>query len=360
MISSLPFEAYVQGIGQDRNGNPIIAFYGIIIVFGACLSLFMANYRAHKDGFGMDFFNTIFLVAFPCGILGARIWYVIASWNLEFLPVFQRQGFWAGLGECFNFRGGGLAIQGGAIFGVLAGVLFAKYRRKGIELLQITDYAVPTILIGQGIGRWGNFFNQEVFGHFVLREAWDFVPGFILNNMQNGNEAMLSGVTVPSLPDGTPVIAAPLFLTESLMNLLFFFLIGYGLKALEGKHYKAGDETFAYFLAYGIIRLVMEPLRNPAFIMGESSSTSNLSRSQYRSFWMALAFLIVGVILLVLNHALRAYFAHRKKPSATLMSSPTETVTLEGGTKSEPEEEEILLAKAREKEEEKKNGQQHQ
>lgn len=311
------FLAYVQGFGQGENGRPIIAFYGIIIVFGALLALFTSNYRAHKDGFGWDFFDTVFLVAFPCGIIGARIWYIIASWKTEFLNVFQYSGFGAGMANLFDMRSGGLAIQGGAIFGVLAALIFCKFRRKGTPLLKIADFAVPTILIGQGIGRWGNFFNQEVFGRAVSPDAWDFVPSWIMNNMQNGKESMLSGVVLPS---GS--VAVPLFLVESILDLCFFFLVAYGIKAVEGKHYKDGDETFGYFLSYGIIRMLMEPLRNPLFIMGEGG-TDALSRSQYKSFWMGLAFILVGILLIVLNHVVRHFCKPQEKKPEVVLSSST-------------------------------------
>lgn len=291
--------AYYNGFPID---HPVIHFYALFILFGALLALFLSNYHAHKDGFDWDFFNSIFLVAFPCGIIGARIWYVVASWQSEFLPVYQSRGFWAGFGNMFAVWNGGLAIQGGALLGILSGVIYAMKRRKGTSVLRIIDYAIPTILIAQAIGRWGNFFNQEVFGHAVSPEAWNFLPSFITNNMQNGNSAMLSGV---SLPSGS--IAAPLFLIEGVVNLMFYFLLAYGFQALLQKRYVNGDSSFGYFIAYGITRMVLEPLRNPAFIMGTDTVESN--HHDYKSFFMAIAFIILGVVLIVLNHI----FAHMAK-----------------------------------------------
>ena len=286
--------AYINGFPIN---NPIIRFYAIIIIGGAILSLVLSNYHAHKAGYQKDFFNTVFLVAFPSGILGARIWYVIASWASDFGPVFERDGFWAGFGNIFAFYNGGLAIQGGAILGILAGVLFVVFKRKGTAVLKAMDFAIPTILIAQAIGRWGNFFNQEVFGHAVSLEAWNFLPSFITNNMQNGSSAMLSGV---HLPENS--IAAPLFLVEGVVNLLFYFILAHGLPSLLGKRYVNGDSAFAYFIAYGIVRFALEPLRNPAFIMGAEGASS--SRSGYKSYGMALAFIIIGVVLIIINHVL--------------------------------------------------------
>lgn len=286
MMNNLATFAYPTGLFEDGNGRAVIAFYGIIIVFGAVLALFLSNYRAHKDGYDWHFFETIFIVAFPAGIIGARIWYVIASWD-----EFAGQAFT----KVFEIWNGGLAIQGGAIAGVIAGILMVYFRRKGTPILKATDYAVPTILIAQAIGRWGNFFNQEVFGQQVSQSAWDFLPSFILNNMQNGTSGMLGAPTVV-VSEGN--IVAPLFLVEGIINLLFYFVIAHVLPDILGKHYKDGDATFGYFVAYGVVRFALEPLRNSTFIMGDDVGKQNSST-------MAIIFIVVGVLLIAANHILR-------------------------------------------------------
>lgn len=287
--------------------NPFIRFYSIAILTGALLALLLSNYRAHKDGFDWHFFDTVFPFAFLAGIIGARIWYVIASWD-----EFAGRPFYT----VFDMRSGGLAIQGGAIGGILVGVLYCIFRRKGTSILRIMDYAIPTIIIAQAIGRWGNFFNQEVFGHFIKAENWNFLPSFITNNMQNGSlpmgEYYFNGKLVTAagngirVPDGS--IAAPLFLVEGIVNIIFYFLIAYGVPAIFGKRYKNGDQSFAYFISYGIIRAILEPLRNPAFIMGDDGG--NLS--SYKSLSMAIAFIVLGIVLMVINHLLH-HFANKGK-----------------------------------------------
>lgn len=294
--------AYVNGFPFS---NPVIRFYALFILAGACIAWFLVNYRAHKAGYDWNFFDSIFFVAFPLGIVGARIWYVIASWQAEFAPVFKSSGFWAGLGNCFALWNGGLAIQGGVILGVVSGVIYVLFRRRGTSVLKIMDFAIPTIFIAQMMGRWGNFFNQEVFGHAVSPQAWNFLPSFIMNNMQNGTSSMLSGV---KLPQGS--VAAPLFLVEGFVNIAFYFVLTQGIPAAEGKRYVPGDQAFGYFIAYGIIRAILEPLRNPAFIMGTDDVTSG--HGGYKSYGMAIAFIIVGVGLIILNHILN-HFAKRGK-----------------------------------------------
>lgn len=287
---------YPQGF-PISSSSPVIRFYGIIIVLGAILCLVVSDIRAHKDGYDYHFFDTVFMIAFPSGIVGARVWYVIASYQQEFAG----KGFL----NMLDIRSGGLAIQGGAIFGVIAGCLVVIFRRKGTPLLKATDFAVPTILIGQAVGRWGNFFNQEVFGHNVLASNWDFLPSFITSNMNSLPEAstMWSGV---SIPEGA--IAVPLFLIESIINLLFYFIIAHALPTFMGKKYRDGDATFAYFIAYGFVRMCMEPLRNPSFIMGVESNPSNgvydLSRGSEKSLIMAFIFIGFGVLAIIFNHFL--------------------------------------------------------
>lgn len=340
--------AYVNGFPTS---NPVVRFYAIFILFGACLAWFLSDYRAHKAGYDWHFFDTIFFIAFPMGIVGARIWYVIASFKAEFAPVFSSQGFWAGFGNMFAVWNGGLAIQGGIILGILSGVIVALTRRKGTSVLKIMDFAVPTIFVAQMIGRWGNFFNQEVFGHAVSPDAWNFLPSFITSNMQNGNSAMLSGVNLPS---GS--IAAPLFLVEGFVNICFYFILTQGLPAIEGKKYVNGDQSFAYIVAYGIVRAILEPLRNPAFIMGTSDASA--THSNYKSFFMAIVFIIVGVVLIIANHVLYHLSEKGKFEKAPFIKSlyfeENQVLTVEPivDIKEESEVSSIDLSKLKEKEKE--------
>ncbi len=278
LINSLSFTpnflAYAEGVYG-------ITFYAMCILAGALVALFLASFYARKDGFSWDFFLTIFVVAFPLGIVGARIWYVIAEWSKSFAgkPWY----------EVFNIRGGGLAIQGGAILGVASGIIFAFFRRRNCSLLKAADFAVPGILVAQAMGRWGNFFNQEVFGRSVNPEAWSFLPSFITNNMY--------------IESGNLGFCTPLFFVEGLFNISFFFLIVYGYKGIFKQFYKYGDLSFLYFISYGIIRMILEPMRNKQFIMGSNEDSM-------KSFSMALAFILVGLILLIANHVIR--YLHKK------------------------------------------------
>ena len=295
MIDIVKF-AYPNGIGSrgDGSGHPLIPFYSLLIVFGFFLAYFISNYRAKKKGFDWSFFSLPFILAVLAGaIIGARLWYVIASFE-EYKGSFE-VGFWNGIGAVLNIANGGLAIQGGILLAATTGIIICLFTRKNYSILKITDFIVPTIFIGQFFGRWGNFFNQEVLGHPITPDAWAFLPSFITNNMQNGSSRLLSGVRLPS---GS--IAAPLFIVEGVLNLMAFVIVALALPRVF-KNYKNGDSTFAYFIFYGLIRIILEPVRNAAFIMGNSQAVNLFSTSVK----MSLVFTLVGIVLLLSNHLVR-------------------------------------------------------
>ena len=107
-------------------------------------------------------------------MLVVEFWYVIAEWD-----EFASQSFW----DMIDIRSGGLAIQGGVIAGVLFGIWYFKKFDKKNTIAYHGDLIVPAVLIGQAIGRWGNFFNQEVYGACVDRSKLWMFPNFILDNM---------------------------------------------------------------------------------------------------------------------------------------------------------------------------------
>lgn len=246
-----------------------IQFYALFIIGGALLALFIAKHQTKKMGYNPKALDNLFYVAFGSGIIGARVWFVIAEWGKRF----ANQPFY----KVFAIWEGGLAIQGGIIFGVIAGVWFMLKYRPSIPLFKFIDVAAPGILLAQAIGRWGNFFNQEVYGACVRRSEWSFLPDFILDQM-----AVCSG------PDQ---IAVPLFLIEAVVNTIGFFVLFYGIRVGLKKWVAPGVAACSYLVWYGVVRLIMEPLRNQEFIMGEKLAASQL---------MAGVFVVVGVLAIIL------------------------------------------------------------
>ncbi len=268
-----------KGIPFD---DPIVTFYALFILSGAVLVYFIADLQLQSEGYRKGYAENIFYVAFPAGIVGARIWYVIGQWESEFAG----QPFW----KVFATWEGGLAIMGGALFGALAGILFIVFRRKDITLRHAADIGVPVILIAQGIGRWGNFFNQEVYGAVADVNHWAFLPTFIKEQM------VVSGQ-----------FRVPLFLIESLINILGYFVIRFAIGKGLKKYIVPGDLALVYPIWYGLTRVVMEPLRDPTYIM------DNLW-----SYYWGWIFAALGVLGIIVMHVLAYWKNKRKTPTKAI------------------------------------------
>ena len=126
-----------------------IRWYGISIAIGMMVGIILANYTCKLKNLDYDEFLNIVLISFPIAIIGARAYYVIFEFNQ----------YKDNLIEVFNIRQGGLAIHGGIIFGMIAALIYTRYKKE--NLLEFADVAAPAIIIAQAIGRWGNFFNSE-------------------------------------------------------------------------------------------------------------------------------------------------------------------------------------------------------
>ncbi|MDD4532496.1 MAG: prolipoprotein diacylglyceryl transferase [Bacilli bacterium] len=258
-----------------------VTFYALFIVSGALLAWFLASWKAHKKGYPWDIYDTVFYWAFPAGIVGSRLWYVIAQWD-EFA---NRPWY-----HVFETWEGGMAIQGGVTLGAIAGILVILIRRRGWSVWEAADIAVPGILLAQAIGRWGNFFNVEVYGQIVDMSTWSFLPKWILNQMVVDN-----------------AFRVPLFLLEGVINIGGYFLLSRFIPLVFNKHYKNGDTLFGYFAWYGIVRFALEPLRDAAYNMGDGSFMAAQA--------MAIVFMAVGVVGIILNHLARYYLEQRKTKS---------------------------------------------
>ena len=142
-------------------GDIEIRWYGLIICLGMLLAVAYVIFRGRQKSISMDDVIDIALVIIPCGIVGARLYYVAFQWDM----------YKDNLMEILNIRGGGLGFYGGIIGGVIGLIIGTKLR--GQKILPFLDLAGAAVLIGQGIGRWGNFVNQEAFGGLVQVEGLD-------------------------------------------------------------------------------------------------------------------------------------------------------------------------------------------
>ena len=223
-----------------------IRWYGIIIAGGVLVAFFVSYIIAKKKGLDFDIITDGFLWSFPFAIVGARLYYVAFEW-----PYYSQHPL-----EILNLRQGGLAIYGGIIGGFICMVIFSKIRK--ISLLLMADTVVPGLLIGQIIGRWGNFFNREAFGGYS--------DGLLAMQIRvdeaaySTQDLLDKAVTI----DGTQYIQVqPTFLYESLWNLGVLIII-----LLYRKYKKFDGELFMmYLFGYGIGRFIIESFRTDQLLL---------------------------------------------------------------------------------------------
>ena len=230
--------------GEISSGGLQIKFYGIVIVSGALLCYAITDHMTYKKFKKHGLIDTLFVVAFIFGILGARLWYCL---------VLEPKLYLANPGYILMITDGGLAVQGGAILGITAGVTFMLLFRKYIDVRFMMDVAIPTILLAQVAGRWGNFFNQEVYGQVTTWEKLWYLPTIVRRNM---------------LIDGD--YRVPLFFIEGTMNLVGYFFIRYFLGKVCKFRIGLGYQAASYIAWYGMVRVILEPLRNGEFEYGQS------------------------------------------------------------------------------------------
>ena len=250
-----------------------ITWYSVIVLTGAIVAYLISKYFYKKDPLSKehpDLLETLFLIAFPCGLIGARIWYIVSELDYYLADPISMLKVWEG----------GLAIQGGVIGGILAGYLVLRFKGLGGEFRKLVDLIVPNILIAQSIGRWGNFFNQEVYGECIERASVSWIPDFILDNTNGGRIYCRTGY-----------VATPLFLYEGLLTLLGFIVISLVIRKLFTKKVD-GELGAMYLIYYGLVRIIMEPLREETYIIRIFGNVS-------QSMLMSALFIAAGVGVII-------------------------------------------------------------
>lgn len=236
-------------------GSFSIAWYGVIIAIGMLAGIFMAVYAAKKSGQNPDTYWDVAVWLLIFSVIGARIYYVIFFWD----------AYKDDLLQIFNLRGGGLAITGGIIAGVITMVVFARIRKK--NFLELLDTAVYGLLIGQIIGRWANFMNREVFGRytdslFAMRIPLEMVRGRDIDSTIS--EHIVSGTNY--------IQVHPTFLYESLWNLMLLIIL---LVILRKKRFH-GETFLIYMGGYGIGRACIEYIRTDQLYIAGTKIPVNL------------------------------------------------------------------------------------
>lgn len=233
-----------------------IAFYGIIIAAGMLAGVFLAANVAKKSGQNPDDYWDFFLWGALFSIAGARAYYVIFEWDY----------YKANPGKIFNLREGGLAIYGAVIAAFATMLIYSKVKKKNFFLMG--DTAVPGLALGQCIGRWGNFFNREVFGRYTDNVLAMRLP---LDAVRDRDVTEELRATIGAGENFVQV--HPTFLYESLWNLGVMILC-----LLYRKHKKFDGEVVLLYLAgYGLGRAWIEGIRtDQLFIHGTTVPVSQV------------------------------------------------------------------------------------
>ena len=217
----------------DKTPDPIaftifgidVRWYGILVAAGIMFAVLWSYKRFPKHGLDQDSLMDIALISIPCGIIGARLYYVIFQWD----------NYSGDIARILDIRSGGLAVHGGLIAGFLAAYLVCRHKK--ILFLDGLDAVIPGIAMAQAIGRWGNYFNSEAHG---------------------GPTDLPWAITV----DGQMV--HPTFLYESLWCLLLFFFLFY----IDDHRKFIGQTSLLYGILYSLERFFVEGLRTDSLMIG--------------------------------------------------------------------------------------------
>ena len=265
---------YLEYVGKNFTVFGIsIAYYGVIIAVGMLAGILLATYEAKRTGQNPDDYFDLAIIAIICSVIGARLYYVIFSWDL------YKDNLWSIL----NLRQGGLAIYGGVIAAIITTVVFAKV--KGLSFPRLADTAGLGLILGQIIGRWGNFFNREAFGGYTDGLLAMQLPVSAVRDSDISKELAEHIVEIGGV---SYIQVHPTFLYESLWNLVLLVIL-----LLIRKRKKFEGEIFLLYLAgYGIGRAWIEGLRTDQLLIpGTSVAVSQV---------LAVVLAVVSVMMLII------------------------------------------------------------
>ncbi len=252
-----------------------VKFYGVIIAFGFLLAALFGGRMAYKWRISLDKMLDVLIYGTIAGILGARLYYVIFQWSY----------YKDNLGEVFAIWNGGLAIYGGIIGGLIAALIVCKVRK--INVLNLLDMGGISLLIGQGIGRWGNFMNQEAFGTNTDAPWGMWSKKVAADIYANQAELAARGIEMdPSKP------VHPTFLYEFLWCMLGFLI----LFVIYKKFRKFSGQLFlGYGAWYGFGRMIIEGFRTDSLYI----ANTNIRVSQLLSAVIAIICLALFIIFTI-------------------------------------------------------------
>ena len=258
MNASDPITSFTEGDPTYLFGT--FSAYPFCMMLGMLAAILTICIFWKKERFQWDILLTLIIITIPSAIVGARLFFIIESaFNGDKEALSQWYAIWKG----------GLSIQGGVIVSATCDLIYLRFKRRVIDVRKVFGIILPTVLIGQAIGRWGNYANHELYGAETSYESIAWLGEAITINMKiNGYYRI------------------PLFLIESVTSLVGYILIVWVILNLGWT--KPGTTGGIYALWYGIVRVIMEPMRT----------------SQDFEYW----YLVLAIIWIVLGLILIAYF----------------------------------------------------
>ncbi len=237
-----------------------IAWYGVIIGLGLLLGVALACHEAKRQNLKSDLILDFLFLALPIAIVCARIYYVAFEWDQYAGNFMKMIAIWEG----------GIAIYGGVIGGFIAALIFSKHNH--FPLFRLIDLVIPSLILGQAIGRWGNFMNQEAFGNLVTNPSLQFFPfAVFIEQLGEWHQAT--------------------FFYESIWNLCVFAVLIYFRKKTKF----SGQLLATYFIGYGLGRFWIEGLRTDSLYLFPGFRVSQA---------VSLALIAAGIVMIIFHKKL--------------------------------------------------------
>ncbi|WP_214336238.1 prolipoprotein diacylglyceryl transferase [Staphylococcus arlettae] len=270
--------SYIDPIAFEL-GPLAVRWYGVIIAVGILLGYFIAQASVQRVGHDKDTLVDIIFWSAIFGFIVARLYFVIFQWPYYIQNPIEIPMIWHG----------GIAIHGGLIGGFVTGIILCKI--TNLNPFQIGDVIAPSMILGQGIGRWGNFVNHEAHGGPVSRTFLEnlHIPDFIINNMYIDGKYY-----------------HPTFLYESVWDILGFIVL-----IVLRKHLRVGDTFCLYLIWYSIGRFFVEGMRTDSLMLTEGIRVAQL---------MSVILIIVGIAIMIIR---RVKYDSPRYREAGALSWPT-------------------------------------
>lgn len=286
-----------------------ITIYGILIAVGMLFGISFVVLEAKRHNHNQDMYLDMMIISLIAGVIGARLFYVICSWNL------YRGNFF----DIFNTRNGGLALYGGILGGVVASAVFCRIKK--LQWSEMADYATMGLLIGQIIGRWGDFFNRESFGEYTEKITAMQLP---LSSVHVGEVTSAMRENLLSIDGISYIQVHPVFFYESLWCLILF---GYLLIKRRKKRFD-GEMFMRYLAGYGLGRFFLEFLRTDKLYIPGTKIGINLVISGFLFLFFSIVVLVRGTMVRkrekIWKNRRKEYFDSQEKETEEEEKGPEE------------------------------------